>query len=338
MTNDGSGNLSWALPGGGGSTFGNITVAVVDDNTISTTTGNLFLTSATGVVEITNSLNVDSGTLFVDPTNNRVGINTMAPIHELTVNAGGDGYCQIGMENTERTWLVTNNDGDDLVSYSVVIPSPPSVVNRFQFDTVGGNQWFNTGNLGVNNNNPTATLDVTGDGKFSLDLAVNGGDITTTSATASLFDTGATAINIGRMTGSAFSGSNVINIGTSGITYATEFGGLITQNSYTTQAASRFANQTSTSPILIMSTTRKSMKGFITVTDDVTGAIQTLDFLAMRKTSTAEAWITIYAEMISDASLATFTVSDDGTSLNLYANKANSNSTDIAIMRHSLAN
>ena len=172
LTNDGSGNLSWALPGGGGSTFGNITVAVVDDNTISTTTGNLFLTSATGVVEITNSLNVDSGTLFVDPTNNRVGINTMAPIQELTVNAAGDGYCQIGMENAERTWLVTNNDGDNLISYSVVIPSPFSVTNRFQFDATGGDQWFNSGKLGVNNNAPAYELDVSGTGRFTNDLIV----------------------------------------------------------------------------------------------------------------------------------------------------------------------
>ena len=56
LTNDGSGNLTWALPGGGGSTFGNITVAVVDDNTISTTTGDLELT-ATG----NNGVNITSG-------------------------------------------------------------------------------------------------------------------------------------------------------------------------------------------------------------------------------------------------------------------------------------
>jgi len=43
LTNNGSGVLSWALPGGGGSTFGNITIAVVDDNTIATTTGNLII-------------------------------------------------------------------------------------------------------------------------------------------------------------------------------------------------------------------------------------------------------------------------------------------------------
>ena len=58
LTNDGSGNLSWALPGGGGSTFGNITVGVVTDNTISTTTGNLVLASATNLL--------DAGTLGAD--------------------------------------------------------------------------------------------------------------------------------------------------------------------------------------------------------------------------------------------------------------------------------
>ena len=56
LTNDGSGNLTWALPGGGGSTFGNITVAVVNDNTISTTTGDLDIT-ATG----NNGVNITSG-------------------------------------------------------------------------------------------------------------------------------------------------------------------------------------------------------------------------------------------------------------------------------------
>jgi hypothetical protein len=126
-------------------------------------------------VEITNSLNVDNGTLFVDPTNNRVGVNTNAPLQELTVNAGGDGYCQIGMENTERTWLVTNNDGDDLVSYSVVIPSPFSVTNRFQFDTVGGDQWFNSGRLGVGTATPAYELDVSGTGRFTSNLIATGG-------------------------------------------------------------------------------------------------------------------------------------------------------------------
>jgi hypothetical protein len=260
LTNDGFGNLSWALPGGGGSTFGNITIAVDTDNTISTTTGNLILqtqagvdsgvitinagadqditiqpngtglirlssndvmvgdlnasaaittngtgglylntnnyvdsgqmfleagvngnivlapyTPGTGAVKTYNDFVVNDTTFYVDTTNGRVGVNTATPLQELTVNAGGDGYCQIGMENTERTWLVTNNDGDDLVSYSVVIPSPFSVTNRFQFDTVGGDQWFNSGKLGVGTATPAHELDVQGTGSFSSNLIATGG-------------------------------------------------------------------------------------------------------------------------------------------------------------------
>ena len=65
LTNDGSGNLSWALPGGGGSTFGNITVGVVTDNTISTTTGDLVLASATNVIDATSAI-IDASGYSVD--------------------------------------------------------------------------------------------------------------------------------------------------------------------------------------------------------------------------------------------------------------------------------
>lgn len=65
LTNDGSGNLSWALPGGGGSTFGNITIAVATDNTISTTSGDLVLASATNVIDATTAA-INAATLTVD--------------------------------------------------------------------------------------------------------------------------------------------------------------------------------------------------------------------------------------------------------------------------------
>jgi hypothetical protein len=65
LTTDGSGNVSWALPGGGGSTFGNITIAVDTDNTISTTTGDLTLTSATGTVDVTGDL-IATGSVTAD--------------------------------------------------------------------------------------------------------------------------------------------------------------------------------------------------------------------------------------------------------------------------------
>jgi hypothetical protein len=65
LTNDGSGNLSWALPGGGGSTFGNITIAIATDNTISTTTGDLVLASATTTIDATTAT-INAATLTVD--------------------------------------------------------------------------------------------------------------------------------------------------------------------------------------------------------------------------------------------------------------------------------
>jgi len=61
LTNDGTGVLSWALPGGGGSTFGNVTVGVATDNTISTTTGDLVLDSATNLVSIDANSTVTGG-------------------------------------------------------------------------------------------------------------------------------------------------------------------------------------------------------------------------------------------------------------------------------------
>lgn len=180
-----------------------------------------------------------------------------------------------------------------------------------------------------------ATVDgTTGNIVTNGDIAVNGGDITTTSTTANIFTTNATSISIGGA--GTNTPTDLILIGVNGQTYGTAFGGLITQNGYTTQAASRFTAITQTTPYLVMSTTRKSMKCVVTVTDTITGAIHSLEILAIRKTSTTGAWLTTYAEVYSDAPLATFTVTDVGTSLNLYATPASTNSTNISVLRNSL--
>jgi len=259
LTTDGLGNVFWALPGGGGSTFGNITIAVDTDNTISTTTGNLILqteagvdsgvitinagadqdiviqpnatgriklstddviigdlntsaaittngtgslylntnnyvdsgqmfleagvdgnivlapyTTGTGQVKTYGNFQVNDGTFFVDSANGRVGVNTTGPGQEFTISDGGDGYVQFGMINTERLWLVTNNFGDNLISYSVKETAGP-VVNRLQFDATGGDQWFPSGNLGVGTATPAYALDVSGTGRFTSNLIATGG-------------------------------------------------------------------------------------------------------------------------------------------------------------------
>jgi hypothetical protein len=101
LTNDGSGNLSWALPGGGGSTFGNVTVGVVTDNTISTTTGDLDITSATSQVNISTNLTVsgdvavNGGDITTTQTTASV-FNTNA----TTLNIGGGATTAVNIGNS----------------------------------------------------------------------------------------------------------------------------------------------------------------------------------------------------------------------------------------------
>ena len=83
LTNDGSGNLSWALPGGGGSTFGNVTVGVATDNTISTTTGDLVLTSSNGQA---GSLSINNA---ISATTTNITGHTLTTNSSVTANEVG---------------------------------------------------------------------------------------------------------------------------------------------------------------------------------------------------------------------------------------------------------
>ena len=111
-------------------------------------------------------LNVDSGTLYVDSTNNRVGINNTSPQYELHIDQGADGFTQFGMTTAERTMILTMNDGDNLLSLNY------GSADRLQFDTV--NQWFVSGNTGINTPTPAFDLDVAGDGRFTQSLITDG--------------------------------------------------------------------------------------------------------------------------------------------------------------------
>ncbi len=53
--------------------------------TVANSTGNTVTISADGVLTVAANVNLDSGTLFVNGANNRVGINNTAPTHALTV-------------------------------------------------------------------------------------------------------------------------------------------------------------------------------------------------------------------------------------------------------------
>ena len=99
LTNDGSGNVTWALPGGGGSTFGNVTVGVDTDQTISTTSGDLVLQTAAGV---------DSGTITLN--SGAAGNIVIAPDTTGDIHLNSDAI-RIGDANATAT-LATRGTGN----------------------------------------------------------------------------------------------------------------------------------------------------------------------------------------------------------------------------------
>lgn len=116
-------------------------------------------------------LEIDSSTLNVDPDNNRVGIGTATPTSTLELEASsGDLAIEI------------DNNASNAANLRIVSGAGNS---RVDFEMDGNNHLTMKGQrVAIVGTNPTATLDVTGDGKLSTsltvgtDLTVSGGDIT----------------------------------------------------------------------------------------------------------------------------------------------------------------
>jgi len=343
-TNSNVANTIVSRDGSGGFGAGNITASL---------TGNA--TTATTAAKVANSLTAGthlSGgpfdgsaavTLTTDATDANTASTIVARDASGNFSAGGAtlGVITVGVSNDNTITTASGDLALDSFTGNIFIDNATFTSgsgNAFIFNdaattTVDAFESATSITMGAT----TGTTTVRNDVVITGDLAVNGGDITTTSTTANLFRTNALTVNIGTAGNGTSVGGGVINIGDASQTYETNFNSLISQNGLTTQSSGAFQNQTSTSPILITTTLRRSLKGFITINDDVTGAVHSVEFVANRKASTAETFITIYAEIFSDAPLATFTAVDAGaTGLQIYATKASSNSTDIYFVRNSL--
>jgi hypothetical protein len=102
---------------------------------------------------------------------------------------------ELAVDTTNKRIYIGNSGGTgDLIG------SAPSGSDTYVQFNDGGNLG---GDAGLTYNKTTDTLTISGD------LAVNGGDITTSSSNASVFDTGATTVN-------AFGGATTLNIGYDG--------------------------------------------------------------------------------------------------------------------------
>ena len=133
-----------------------------------------------GKVNISNNLKVGSGHLFVDTLNNQVGLNTNTPLANLHVN--GNTYVNTDLRVGSKLLIDSGaSDSNVLVvtggnikaDYLHGDGSNIQNITSSQWTTVNTNElYYDVGNVGIGNQNPSTTLDVTGTSSFSDDLTV----------------------------------------------------------------------------------------------------------------------------------------------------------------------
>lgn len=168
------------------SSSGNFTTLTINNNQIPVGTG---LANHVAYWNSSSGLVFDSGQLYWDPTNNRLGIGTQSPRGTLDVTGGlkTGGYSDIipgsgselvisnnnsvlGSPNQNTAGILFQHNGFN----TVYIRSNPT---NFRIGNNGGDAItiaHNTRNVGIGTASPTTQLHVIGTGNFSQNLLVNG--------------------------------------------------------------------------------------------------------------------------------------------------------------------
>lgn len=186
---------------------------VVDGNT---TLGNASTDEVTfnaATLAVPNSLSIDSGTLFIDAVNNRVGINKTNPSVDFDINGqlyvSGAGEINGNLEVNGNTTLGDSSaDTVTLNGYNLYIPNSLAI----DTDLVIINSTENKIGLGGNIDTVGAyRVNVTGGIQTSGDININGADLRTDQTTFNILPANATTINIGS-TSSTVVVKNALNV------------------------------------------------------------------------------------------------------------------------------
>jgi hypothetical protein len=139
---------------------GNISTAKIADNAVTSAKIDTNIDIAgtfdvTGATTLDAGLTVDTTTLVVDATNNRVGIGTASPNELLEV----DGNIKLG-DGGDRSIIAPTN------SSLKILANPNATTEGIIFSTDGGttNEFFiqDGGNIGINQDTPTTKLNIVG--------------------------------------------------------------------------------------------------------------------------------------------------------------------------------
>lgn len=239
LTSDGT-DAIWSTPAG----TGDVTAAAnIADNrlvrgdggakgiqqsgiTVSDTDDLTGIASAT----ITGDLVVDTSTLKVDSSNNRVGVGIASPLSSLHVEHGsvtGADFTSLGLfiretGNTNGLALFSRADNEHYIQNTA--PSDTSFLILRMRDTAAVSRDAivirGTGNVGIMNNSPSVPLDVTGAALFSSTVGITGA-LTAASFNKVTITAPATSATLTIANGKTFTASNTLTLtGTDSTSFA----------------------------------------------------------------------------------------------------------------------
>lgn len=151
------------------------TLAVTGAATLSSTLGVTGALTASSTLAVTGDATFDTNTLFVDATNNRVGVGTAAPgvlfqVDQDTATSWMIKTRAVSVDNSSGFW----NDGTKNVQ---MVLRDGSGTQRITLDSsTGASSYINAGNLGIGDTTPDHKLDVAGNIGLDASAYVNFGD------------------------------------------------------------------------------------------------------------------------------------------------------------------